>query len=314
MKKKVLFFDPQDVEVYRTLLEKHVPEAEFFFCQNREEIEKYAPQAEVALVEMSFPQDLFKKMPKLKWVQVMAAGVEKFIQNAEQFRNIPVCRVLGVFGKYMAEYVLAYVLYFSQNISRVVEAQKERRWDPFLMEFAHRKTLGVLGLGYIGSVVAQKAKALGMRTISWDMVRRDAAFIDRQFGAGEMKGFLKEADFVVSTLPATPQTNNLVNRETFRTMKKTAYFINISRGAIVDEEALVEALKTNTISGAVLDVMKQEPPPLESPLWDCPNLILSAHISGPNLPEDMVEIFKENFQRYLKKEPLIGLINFERGF
>ena len=117
MKKKVLFFDPQDVEVYRALLEKHVPEAEFFFCQNREEIEKYAPQAEIALVEMSFPQDLFKKMPKLEWVQVMAAGVEKFIQNAEQFKNIPVCRVLGVFGKYMAEYALAYIFYFSQDIS-----------------------------------------------------------------------------------------------------------------------------------------------------------------------------------------------------
>ena len=314
MKKKVLFFVPEDLDIYKALIEKHVPEAEFFVCQNREEVEKYASQVEIALVDMSFPQDLFKKMPKLEWVQVMAAGIEKFIQNAEQFKNIPVCRVLGVFGKYMAEYVIAYALYLSQNISRVVEAQKERRWDHFLMEFAHRKTLGVLGLGYIGSVVAQKAKALGMRTISWDMVKRDAGFIERQFGAGEMKSFLKEADFVVSTLPATPQTTNLVNRETFMAMKKTAYFINISRGAIVDEEALVEALKSNTIAGAVLDVMKQEPPPPESPLWDCPNLIFSAHISGPSLPEDMVEVFKENFQRYLKKEPLIGLINFERGF
>jgi len=129
-----------------------------------------------------------------------------------------------------------------------------------------------------------------------------------------MKSFLKEADFVVSTLPATPQTTNLVNREAFRAMKKTAYFINISRGAIVDEEALVEALRTKTIAGAVLDVMKQEPPLPESPLWSCPNLILSAHIAGPNLPEEIVEIFKENFQRVLKKEPLIGLINFERGF
>jgi glyoxylate/hydroxypyruvate reductase A len=314
MKKKVLFFVPEDLDIYKALIEKHVPEAEFFVCQNREEVEKYASQVEIALVDMSFPQDLFKKMPKLEWVQVMAAGIEKFIQNAEQFKNIPVCRVLGVFGKYMAEYVIAYALYLSQNISRVVEAQKQRRWDPFIMEFIHRKTLGVLGLGYIGSVVAQKAKALGMRTISWDMVKRDVTFIDRQFGAEEMRSFLKEADFIVSTLPATPQTTNVVNREAFRAMKKTAYFINISRGAIVDEEALVEALKTNTIAGAVLDVMKQEPPPPESPLWDCPNLVLSAHISGPNLPEDMVEVFRENFQRYLKKEPLIGLINFERGF
>ena len=314
MKKKVLFFDPQDVEIYRALLEKHVPEAEFFFCQNREEIEKYAPQAEIALVGMLFPQDLFKKMPKLEWVQVMAAGVDKFIQNAEQFKNIPVCRVLGIFGKYMAEYALAYIFYFSQDISRVLKAQNEKKWDYFLPQFVYKKTLGVMGLGNMGTAVAQKAKNVGMRVVSWDMAKKDISPVDRQYGAPELRDFLKEADFIVVTLPATAETINFVNRETFRAMKKTAFFINISRGAIVDEEALVEALKTNTIAGAVLDVMKQEPPSPESPLWDCPNLIMSAHISGPNLPEDMVEIFKENFQRYLKKEPLVGLINFERGF
>jgi len=314
MKKRVLFFNPQDIEVYKALLEKHVPEAEVFVCQNREEAEKYASQAEIALVEMSFPQDLFKKMPKLEWVQVMAAGVDKFTRNAEQFKNISVCRVLGVFGKYMAEYALAYVFYFSQDISRVIKAQSEKRWDFFVPQFVHRKALGIMGLGNMGTAVAQKAKSIGMRVVSWDMVKKDVGIVDRQYGPSELRDFLKEPDFLVVTLPSTPETANFVNRETFRAMKKTAFFINISRGAIVDEEALIEALKTNTIAGAVLDVMKQEPLPPESPLWDCPNLILSAHISGPNLPEEMVEVFKENFHRYLKKEPLLGLINFERGF
>jgi len=314
MKKKVLFFDPQDVEVYRTLLEKHVPEAEFFVCQNREEAGRYASQAEIALVEMSFPQDLFKRMPKLEWVQVMAAGVDKFIQNAEQFRNIPVCRVLGVFGKYMAEYALAYIFYFSQDISRVLKAQGEKRWDFFVPQFVHKKTLGVMGLGNMGTVVAQKAKNVGMRVVSWDMVKKDVNVVDRQYGGPELRDFLKEADFVVVTLPATPETTHFVNRDFFKAMKKTAYLINIARGAIVDEGALEDALKTGQIAGAALDVMKQEPLPPDSPLWNCPNLILSAHISGPNLPEEMVEIFKENFQRYLKKEPLKGLIHFERGY
>jgi glyoxylate/hydroxypyruvate reductase A len=97
-------------------------------------------------------------------------------------------------------------------------------------------------------------------------------------------------------------------------MKKTAYLINICRGAIVDEDALVEALTSGQIAGAVIDAMKEEPLPQESPLWDCPNLIVTAHISGPSLPEDMVGIFKENFRRFLRKEPLIGLIDFSRGF
>jgi glyoxylate/hydroxypyruvate reductase A len=253
-------------------------------------------------------------MPRLEWIQALAAGVEGYMQNAEQFKHIPVCRITGAFGKYMAEYVLAYVLYFCQNIPRALKAQREKRWDPFRMEFIHQKTLGVMGLGHIGKAVAQKARDAGMRVVSWDMAPAEASFVQRQFGSGEMPAFLKEADFVVLTLPATPATKNLVGREFFKAMKKTAYLINICRGAIVDEHALVEALTSGQIAGAVIDAMKEEPLPKESPLWDCPNLIVTAHISGPSLPADMVEIFKENFRRFLRKEPLIGLIDFSRGF
>jgi glyoxylate/hydroxypyruvate reductase A len=313
-KKKVLFFYPRFVEEYKALLEKNIPEADFMICTNREDMEKYAPEAEIALVGMTFPQDVFKGMPKLEWIQALAAGVESYVQNAEKFKHIPVCRITGAFGKYMAEYVLAYVLYFCQNIPRVLKAQREKKWDPFRMEFIHKKTLGVMGLGHIGKVVAQKAKNAGMRVVSWDMALTDAPFVERQFGSQEMPGFLKEADFVVLTLPVTPATKNLVGRDFFKAMKKSAYLINICRGAIVDENALVEALTSGQIAGAVIDAMKEEPLPKESPLWDCPNLIVTSHISGPSLPEDMVEIFKENFQRFLRKEPLIGLIDFSRGF
>jgi len=313
-RKKVLFFYPRFHDEYKALLEKEIPEAEFMICTNREEMERFAPEAEIALVGMTFPQELFKKMPKLEWVQALAAGVETFIQNAEQFKNIPVCRITGAFGKYMSEYVLAYVLYFCQNIPRALRAQWEKRWDPYRMEFIHQKTLGVMGLGHIGRAVAQKAADAGMRVVSWDMARAEAPFVESQFGSGEMPAFLQEADFVVLTLPATPATKNLAGRDFFQAMKKTAYLINICRGAIVDENALVEALRSGQIAGAVIDAMKEEPLPEKSPLWDCPNLIVTSHISGPSLPGDMVEIFKENFRRFLSKEPLIGRIDFSRGF
>jgi glyoxylate/hydroxypyruvate reductase A len=313
-RKKVLFFYPRFIEEYRALLAKEIPEAEFMICTNREEMERFAPEAEIALVGMTFPQELFQKMHKLEWVQALAAGVESYIQNAGQFKNIPVCRITGAFGKYMSEYVLAYVLYFCQNIPRALKAQREKRWDPYRMEFIHQKTLGVMGLGHIGQAVAKMAKNSGMGVVSWDMVRAEAPFVDRQFSSQEMPAFLQEADFVVLTLPATPATKNLVNRDFFRAMKKTSYLINICRGAIVDEEALVEALTSGQIAGAVIDAMKEEPLPEKSLLWDCPNLIVTSHISGPSLPGDMVEIFKENFRRFLKKEPLIGLIDFGRGF
>lgn len=313
-KQKVLFFYHRFVDEYQALLEKNVPEAEFMICRNREDMEKAAPQAEIALVGMTFPLDVFQRMPRLQWIQVMAAGIEPYLENAEQFKHIPVCRVAGVFGKYMAEYVLAYVLYFCQNIPRVLQAQKEKKWDSFRMEFIHHKTLGVMGLGHIGKVVAQKARDAGMRLISWDLVRADAPFVERQFVSREMADFLKEADFVVLTLPVTPATKNLVGRDFFKAMKNTAYLINICRGAIVDEDALREALTSGQVKGAVIDVMKKEPLPPESPLWDCPNLIITSHISGPSLPEDMVEIFRENFGRFRRKEPLLGLIDFSKGF
>ncbi|MFH1573651.1 MAG: D-2-hydroxyacid dehydrogenase [Acidobacteriota bacterium] len=311
---KVLFFYPSYVEEYKALLEKNVPQAEFLICTSREELEKHAPAAEIALVGMTFPQDVFQRMPRLKWIQLMAAGVDRYVQNAEHFRHIPVCRITGAFGKYMAEYVLAYVLYYCQDIPRVLRSQKARKWDPYRMEFVHQKTLGVMGLGHIGRVVAQRAGGMGMRVVSWDMAPTDVPFVERQFLPPELPGFLKEADFVVLTLPATPATKDLVGRAFFQAMQRTAYLINICRGAVLDEEALVEALRSGQIAGAVLDVMKEEPLPPESPLWDCPNLIVTPHISGPSLPADMVEIFRENFRRFVEKEPLIGLIDFTRGF
>lgn len=313
-RKKVLVFYPRYSETYKKLLEEHIPEADFLICQNREEVEKLASEFEIAFVPRNFPQDLFAKMTKLGWIQVMAAGVENYIENAAQFKDVPVCRIVGVFGKFMAEYVLGYILYFNQNIPRVLLAMSEKKWDPFLLEFIHRKTVGIMGLGSIGGFIARKAKGMDMRVVSWDMVKKAAPFVDRQFGVHETKDFLQEADYVVLSLPATPETQNLVNRDFLKAMKRTACLINICRGAVVDEKALVDALRGKEIAGAVLDVVREEPLPATSELWNCPNLIITPHICGPSLPEDMVECFKENFRRYLRKEPLLGRIDFEKGF
>jgi len=314
MKKKVLVFDPGCSETYRELLERHIPEAEFLICDNRDELERYAPETEIAFVSRDCPQEVFDRMPKLEWVQILAAGVEPFVQNAKRFKGIPVSRVVGAFGKYMAEYVFAYLLYFSQNIARVLGAQAERKWDPFPTEHIHKRTMGIMGLGAVGTFLAQKAKGMGMKVVGWDLVPKDVSFADHQYEVERIHDFLQAADYVVVTLPATPQTANVINRDFLRAMKKTAYLINISRGALLDEKALVEALKGNEIAGAVLDVVKEEPLSPDSQLWDCPNLIISPHISGPSLPEDMVEVCKENFSRYVKKQPLLGLVDFERGF
>lgn len=312
--KKVLVYHPQQADVYKSLLEKTLPDADLLICHNEEELENVVSEAEIAFVSHTFPQSFFGKARNLRWVQAMAAGVESFVGDAGRLKNVVLTRMVGVDAPYMAEYVLAYMLYLSQKIDRVAKAQKERRWDPFVTEFICKKTCGIMGLGAIGQVIAKRAKGMGMRVISWDVVSRKLPFVDTEYEPEKMEDFLQESDYVVLILPAIPGTLNLIGRDAFKAMKKQAYLINICRGALVDEVALVEALKQGQIAGAVLDVVKQEPLPPNSELWDCPNLIVSPHISGPGLPEDMAEFFKMNFLKYLRGEPLQGVVDPARGY
>lgn len=312
--KKVLVYDPQQADVYKSLLEKSLPDADLLICHNEEELRGTISQAEIAFVSYILPVSFFERAGNLRWVQVMAAGVENFVRHADRLENVVLTRMVGVDAPYMAEYVLAYMLHLSQKIDRVLKAQRGKRWDPFVMELIQKKTCGIMGLGTIGQVVAKKAKDVSMRVISWDAVPRNVPFVDREYEVEKMKDFLRESDYVVLMLPATPATYNLVGRAAFKAMKKQAYLINICRGHVLDEVALVEALKQGQIAGAVLDVVKQEPLPPNSELWDCPNLIVSPHISGPALPKDMAEFFKMNFLKYLRGEPLQGVVDLARGY
>jgi phosphoglycerate dehydrogenase-like enzyme len=311
---KILVYHDRDLKKYEQLLAEHFSGVRLFCCRDRNTVAICGPQAEIAFVPYDFPQDLFSAMPHLKWVQIMAAGVEHFARNADRFKDIVVTRMLGVDAKYMAEYVLAYLLYFCQRIGQIRDAQREKKWAPFIPDYLHRRTCGIMGLGAVGSIVARKINAMGMRLVSWDLEQKIAPFVDRQYLQNELNGFLAESDFVIVVLPATPRNSNLIGRDVLKSMKKSAYLINISRGELVDDDALLAALKQGDIAGAVIDVARQEPLPADSPLWECPNLIITPHISGIGLPEDMVAFFKENFERYLKKEPLLGVVNLKRGF
>ena len=171
-----------------------------------------------------------------------------------------------------------------------------------------------MGLGAIGSVVAKKSKAAGMRVVSWDLRHREAPFVDKQYIAEELHDFLQEADYVVVVLPVTKETVNMINKDIFRRMKTNACLINICRGELVDEDALCDALKQEEIAGAVIDVVKDEPLPSDNKLWNCPNLIITPHISGVGLSADMAVFFEENFKRYIRKEPLAGVVDFQKGF
>jgi phosphoglycerate dehydrogenase-like enzyme len=171
-----------------------------------------------------------------------------------------------------------------------------------------------MGTGSIGRYIAKMAAPFGMDITGFSRVGTSVEGFERVFAANKLGDFLAEPDYVVCVLPATPGTRHVLNADAFRAMKNGCYLVNVGRGAVIDEKALAEALLAGELAGAVLDVFQSEPLPIDSPLWNAPGLIVTAHVAAKSWPEDIAGIFRENYRRYVAGEPLQYSINFERGY
>jgi len=236
----------------------------------------------------------------------------------------------------MAEYALMMMLALGHHLPHLLEYQSRSewpasRWELFSPNELRGATLGIVGYGTIGREVARLARAFGMEVLA---VKRDAMYpADRGYmpdGLGDASGdllrrlyppqalrsMLADCDYVLAAVPLSPQTRNLIGEAEFRAMKKSAVFINVARGGVVDENALVEALRSGRIAGAALDVFAEEPLPTDSPLWSLPNVIVTPHISGisRNYDKRAVAVFNENLRRYLAGEELLNLYDREQGY
>jgi phosphoglycerate dehydrogenase-like enzyme len=178
------------------------------------------------------------------------------------------------------------------------------------------KTLAIVGLGAIGQEIARKAKAMDMTVIAARREMKQEPFVDRLYQSEQLLEMLAEADFVVVTLPITDQTKDLIGRKHFEAMKPTAYFINVSRGGVVQENELIRALQEKQIAGAGLDVVAIEPLPEDSPLWDMPNVIITPHLSAisPVYLDRAIQLFANNLALYVQNKPLFNLIDKARGY
>jgi len=195
--------------------------------------------------------------------------------------------------------------------------KEQRKWQRVVPGILHSKTLAVLGLGVIGREVARLGKAFGMRVIALEVREMDpGGHVDAVFPPSRLKEVLSQSDYVVVTLPLTPETTRLIGESELRSMKPTAYLVNIARGGIMDEEALIHALSENLIAGAGLDVFVREPLPVDSKLWELPNVIISPHVAGNR--EDYntlaVDLFCENLRRYLDGHELINVVDKKKGY
>jgi phosphoglycerate dehydrogenase-like enzyme len=284
----------------------------------KDELDALLGEAEV-IYGFRLPNDVIARAPKLKWVQVMSAGVDRFLDNEFRQSSVIMTNVSGIHATPIGEIVLELMLMFAKQAPLCFQLKQEKQWKRFMPTVLRSKTVGIVGLGNIGREVARLAKACGMRVVatrrSANRVAR-AKHVDILLPQERLPQLLRDSDFVVLSLPFTSETNRLIGEKELQTMKPTAYLINIARGNIVDEEALIRALDEHWIAGAGLDVFATEPLPADSRLWELPNVIFSPHIAGGMEDYNIraTELFCDNLRRYLSGENLFNVIDKKKGY
>jgi len=266
------------------------------------------------LYAWKFPPQLYAKASRLKWMQVMGAGVD-WALVPELPPSVQVTRAPGVFGPWMAEYVLGWCSWVTQKMKTYRDAQRQRRWDDHVLpDRLSGKTMTIVGLGDIGRDIARVARGLGMRVLGVSRRGRPVREAARVYPVTAMTRALREADFVVLLLPLTAETRGIIGPDALAVMKSTAWLINIARGAVVNESALMEALEQRRIAGAVLDVFDREPLPPSHPLWKMDNVVVTPHISGPSTADAIAPVFNDNLARYLAGRPLRHVVDRRQGY
>ena len=263
---------------------------------------------------------------RLRWLSSVAAGLEEIVTPALFARGVAVTNASGVHGPNIAEHVLAMMLMFTRGLPRLYRAQLARRWERNLTSRSDGpgeltgKTLLIVGLGRIGEAIAARARPFGVRIVALKRdraTRHDAAVaVDELLSMDALDGALGRADHVCLTVPLTPETRHLMNAARLARLGTGAYVYNVSRGAVIDEAALVEALRAGRLAGAGLDVFEEEPLPASSPLWDLENVILTPHVSGatPLYYHRTAALFADNLDRFLAGQPLANRFDPTRGY
>ncbi|RPI72732.1 MAG: D-2-hydroxyacid dehydrogenase, partial [Desulfobacteraceae bacterium] len=256
--------------------------------------------------------DLAQRAARLRWIQSLGTGVDSFLQLDRLAKEVIITSTRGIHGPQMAEMALLLMLALSRNFPGMVRNQDQAVWERRPMELLQNKQVGILGLGAVGAEIARKCRVFDMTVHGIDLVRKEPAEVDIFYPAADLRQAVPGLDFFILAAPLTPLTRKLVDEKTIAAMKPTAFLINLARGEIVDEEALMRALQSGRIAGAALDVFSQEPLPKDHPLWKMKNVIITPHLGGTSTTyvAQALPIITENLRRYLagKQETLINLI------
>ncbi|QTM98360.1 D-2-hydroxyacid dehydrogenase [Sediminibacillus dalangtanensis] len=300
-------------------VENLVPDWEVIVGKEKETWQRHIQSAEIIAGWKKDMNESLKAESNLRWVQSWSAGVDSHPLDRFAERNVALTSANGVHAYPISETIFALMLGLTRKIHAYVRNQQSKTWahEQLKLEI-HRKTAGIIGMGAIGKETAKIAKAFGMKVIGVRHSQKPEEFVDEMVTTERLNDVLPSCDYVIVTVPLTSETRHLFGKEQFHSMKPSSFFINIGRGEVVDEPALMEALKTEKIAGAGLDVFEKEPLPEDSPLWELENVILTPHSAGSTEHYDkrvIEDIFIPNLKEYLKgAAPSINLVDYDKGY
>lgn len=254
--------------------------------------------------------------PRVRWVHSLSDGVEKLLTPSMMARDIVLTNSHGVHDKSVSEHTMALLLGWFHRLPEAVRNQDAHAWKRPKGDILQHKRLLLAGFGGIGRAVAEKAKVFGMTVIAVKRSRTDELFADEVYSTEDIMTALPSADVVIAALPATAETENFFDAEKFAAMKEGALFINIARASVVDEDALIAALRSGHIAGAALDVFSKEPLPADHPFWDMKNVIMTPHIASmtPDFWDRLLHLLKENFTAWSLGAPMMNVIDKKKGY
>jgi phosphoglycerate dehydrogenase-like enzyme len=313
----LLTLPPDVTEQYRIRLGKAFPDIAIDVVADKQKAEAAIKAADMLITFGQMLKNLkfdLKDAVNLKWIQALGTGMDGIIDQPSLSKSVTLTSLHGVHGPPVSEAALAGMLALSRDIPGFVRQQSRGHWGRWPAKLLHNKTVGIVGIGVIAEALAPKCKAMGMTVVGITSAPRAVAGFDRMHAMGELLRVVPELDHLVLLTPYTQATHHLIDAKVFAAMKPTAYLVNVARGGVVDEEALVEALRQKRLAGAALDVFEEEPLPPDHPLWSFPNVVITTHQGGfcDTYVDLAMPILEHNMRCFLSGD-LQGMINVVRA-
>jgi phosphoglycerate dehydrogenase-like enzyme len=313
---RVLIFltlPPNVRDYYRNTLRERFPELQIDVVDHASKVPAAIGPADVLITFGAMTRDdaIYAAAKNLKWVQALGTGVDGVTDQPSLAKDVAVTNIRGIHGAPVSETAILGMLAVSRNLPFNVHAQEKRSWSrPVAPRLIDGKVAGIYGIGLIAEALAPRLKALGMTVIGFTSTKRNLPGFDRMHLRSELMQYIGEIDHFILLVPYAPETHHIIDARVFAAMKPTSYLINVARGGVVDEDAMIKALESGRIAGAALDVFQTEPLPPDSPLWTTKNVIITPHLGGfcDVYAERAMPTIVHNMECFLRDD-MAGMIN-----